>query len=60
MNAPRGESFALLIELDRAELAPVIEEALRAAEIPFHSGVQATPAPRIVRSEEHTSELQSQ
>lgn len=46
----RGESFALLCELDRAELAPVIEEALRAAEIPFHSGVQATPAPRIVYS----------
>ena len=50
MNAPRGESFALLLEVDRAELAPAIENALRLAEIPFHSGVQAAPEPRIVFS----------
>lgn len=42
--------YALLLATDRAEIVPVVEEALRSAGIPFQSGLQTEPAPRVIFS----------
>ena len=42
--------YSLLLDTDRAEVVPVVEEALRNAGIPYHSGLQSVPAPRVIFS----------
>ncbi len=45
----RGEDrFESLLATDNAELVPVVEEVLRGAGIPFETGLQSLPAPRVV------------
>lgn len=50
MSLPPSDSFTYLTGVDRASMVPVIEEALRRAGIPYHSGLQSTPVPRVILS----------
>jgi len=48
MPERRERAYAFLLDTDSAEIARVVEEALRSASIPHQAGVQSTPEPKIV------------
>ncbi len=43
-------SYVLVFRTGRADIVPIVEEALRSAGIPYHSGLQAEPVPQVVFS----------
>ena len=50
MEDPGKASYSFLLETDRAEMVPIVEEALRSAGIPYQSGLQSAPSPRVIFS----------
>lgn len=42
--------YTFLVDAQSAEIARVVEEALRSATIPYQSGIQSVPEPRVVFS----------
>lgn len=50
MTESREHRFVFLLSTDRPAAVPVVQDALRAAGIPFTSGVQSAPSPQVVFS----------